>query len=463
MVRHVTSTGVVSGGGYRRYALRLGTDVFRTGAVTRQSASELLTIFEDIAQRMRTRGVDKYRAVATSAMRDAHNGPSLVKRIKRKTGIELEIIDGQQELRLARSVLLKSLGSAPPETLLVDLGGGSLEIERADRQMGMSLPFGTVRVLERFPQLGSPMELGELGRIRALLRDELSRELKGPRRPVPLAVGTGGNLDVMSRLMPVRGCPVAAIDVSRLPAFASRVAAMTTARRVRTFGVRPDRADLMVPAVLVIQGLVDLFGLNAFVVPGTGIRESVLQELVGQPQVHAAARQILTRFGQDPARADRISRSADKLFDLLAPVHGLWAPARGPMQAAAYLCELGNLIDPEDAVRHSVYMVHNLSELPLDSVGRRLAATVIAMTANASRTRKAALRRRLSARDRGVADILSGIVEMATCLEQHGRVRRLGVDILSNPLVLTATGASIPNEKIPGALGRAIGRKVRVL
>ena len=136
MMRQISSTGVATGAGYRRYALRLGTDVFRTGAVTRERAKELVTIFEDIAQRLDQRGVDKYRAVATSAMRDADNGSTLARRIKRQTGIDLEIIDGEQELRLARRVLIRSLGTLPPDALLIDLGGGSLEIERADRSVG---------------------------------------------------------------------------------------------------------------------------------------------------------------------------------------------------------------------------------------------------------------------------------------------------------------------------------------
>ena len=127
------------------------------------------------------------------------------------------------------------------------------------------------------------MDLGTLGRIRAIICDELRRSVKPARKSVPLAVGTGGNLDVMARLMPIRGCPVPAIDVSRLSAFATRVGAMTAAKRVREFGVRADRADLMVPAVLVLLALVDVFQINALVVPGTGIRESLLHELVEPP------------------------------------------------------------------------------------------------------------------------------------------------------------------------------------
>ena len=101
--------------------------------------------------------IDGYRAVATAAMRAVSNQSAVVKRIHRETGIELEVIHGTTESALSRRALVQAVGGVDARTLLVDLGGGSLELERADGRYRMSTDLGTVRLMKRYPELSQPL------------------------------------------------------------------------------------------------------------------------------------------------------------------------------------------------------------------------------------------------------------------------------------------------------------------
>lgn len=457
--RRLSSTGVTQGSTFRRYGLRLGADVFSQGAISGHKEADLLRLFHDIAARLDRGRVDRYRAVATSAMRDARNGEQVVRRIERETGIAVEIIDGEQELALARTILLRSLGSVPADALLVDLGGGSLELDRADRRSGLSMPLGTVRLVESYPEFRSPLPPEAVARLRARIREELRQHLR--RQPAaPLAIGTGGNLAAMARLIPVRGCPLPAIEVRRLPDLVLELAELSPSQRARRYGLRRDRADLILPAALVVLAAVDVFRLNAFVVPGTGLRESILHSLVVSPTVDREARQVLVRFGQDPSQADRVMRGAEQLFELLAPLHGLWPAARGPLQAAVYLRGIGGLIDPARSATHTPYMIEALPDLSLDLAGRRVAAAAaLASVGLPARP----VRARLSDANRQVSDVLGAIVAVATELAERRSRRPLRADLLSNPLVIEAYSRIRPSRPCQQRLERALRRAVRFL
>ncbi|MEL6547781.1 MAG: exopolyphosphatase, partial [Myxococcota bacterium] len=136
-----------------RYALRLGAEVYRLGYVRETLARGFVDVFRDVALRMRNFGVDERRAVATASLRDAANRDLLTTRVYDAHGIHIDVITGEEESNLSRAALVRALGFLDAESLLVDLGGGSLELMRVDGERAASLPLGTVRLLERYPRL----------------------------------------------------------------------------------------------------------------------------------------------------------------------------------------------------------------------------------------------------------------------------------------------------------------------
>src|SRR5690606_15946577 len=124
----LTSSGRVVSSDYQRYPVCLGADVFSRGRVGKARETALLAAFRDMRERMGQKGVERYRAIGTAAMREAKNGNTLVEGIQRASGIRLEIIDGAEEAALARQALVRAVGRAPGDSVLLDLGGGTLEL-----------------------------------------------------------------------------------------------------------------------------------------------------------------------------------------------------------------------------------------------------------------------------------------------------------------------------------------------
>lgn len=454
----VSPTGRELSNAYHRYPLRLGTDVFARGEISRESADELMRIFREIAERLRDGKVEHYRAVATSAMRDAGNGGALASRIEAETGVRLEILSGKAESRLSRNALVRSLGFVSAETLLVDLGGGSLEIEYARSHVGRSLPFGTVRLLERFPQLKAPLRLHALREIQKTLLRDMERRFPR-RRKVGLALGTGGSFDVLARFAPHAGGFWPAIDLDALQTFVEGLARLTVEERQELLDVRSDRADLVLPAALVILTLRRLFHLRAFVVPRTGLRDALLRDLVSAPRVAQQARQVLRRLHGDVVSASRRAMLSRSLFGALSPLHRLWVPALGVLEAAAYLADVGDAISPAGASQHAGYILRHASGLDLDERCRDVAAYAVAVAAGDPLPDFTA---GLRPDDLPSARILGAILHVADQLTRLKARRTARVDLMSTPIAIDlGLGRALDSRRV-ALLERVLGQKIRV-
>lgn len=131
----------------RRSAVRLGHNVFTHHEFDEDTMAHAVQAFSNFRHLMDKRRVVKYRAVATSATRNAYNRGALIARIFAKTGLELAVIDGIEEARLVRDAVVTNLGSKLPPRLILDLGGGSLEVsflKGRGVEKSLTLPIGTV-------------------------------------------------------------------------------------------------------------------------------------------------------------------------------------------------------------------------------------------------------------------------------------------------------------------------------
>ena len=134
-----------------RVPLRLGEDTFSVGTISKEKGKRLLRLMKSYRQLMKIYGVKRYRACATSAVRDAANGPELIREISRKTGIKIEVIGGEEEARLIYDNHIEEMLDRRYDYLYVDVGGGSTEISLISGgvlQSSRSYDIGTVRLLE---------------------------------------------------------------------------------------------------------------------------------------------------------------------------------------------------------------------------------------------------------------------------------------------------------------------------
>jgi len=432
VVARLSSAGRLLDSTYRRYNLRIGTDVFSHGAIRRQDAANLLEVFEDIAARLDGLGVDRYRAVGTSAMREAKNGPQLVKRLARATGLNLQIIDGTEESDLARFALVRAVGWAPPATLVVDLGGGTLELGRVGGRANRSVPLGTVRLIEEHPALKAPLSPGELTPIKDAIGKTLARHTTRGAL-TELAVGTGGNFDVLSRVLPCRGSTMPSIEVRRLLKLAKEIAPLSIAERVERYDLRPDRAEVILPTVLILNAIGQRFGVRTLVAPGTGLREAVLHKLAEPASPSASAAAVLKRLGQPLGLSRRHAQLAEALFRVLAPIHGLWRPGLVPLSVAAWLREVGTALDPNDPAAHTAYVIRNASGLNLDDDARAIAAHAAAGSWSTDPT---PTYDGLAPADADVTRRIEALLRLSLAIAAAGGTKVHGADLLHRPLTL---------------------------
>jgi exopolyphosphatase / guanosine-5'-triphosphate,3'-diphosphate pyrophosphatase len=379
-----------------RYSLRLGENVFLRHRFSEDILKKGVKAFRHFKEVMEEFGVTKYRAVATSASREAQNRKKFTREIRRKSGITLEVISSAEESRLGREAAFAALGPESPPRCVVDLGGGSLEISvlRDHKvQYGVQIPAGTVRLMStlNIPGTIRPVQADQVRKyVRALLESRL------PARPnlgESCAVALGGNAETLAAIAPgPRQHGVMTLELSllreRLPGILER----DVRERMKSYAVRRDRADVMGIAALIFVTLGRYLNLRTMAIPAVGIREGLLQEIAreafSRKQPHrynAAARQLLVgtrsfarRMDYDQRHAEHVRELGLMLFDQLQPVHHLPAQSRVLLEAASLLHDVGHRISHRGHHKHGEYLALNGDIPGLDEArDRAIVAAVV--------------------------------------------------------------------------------------
>jgi exopolyphosphatase / guanosine-5'-triphosphate,3'-diphosphate pyrophosphatase len=378
-----------------RYSLRLGEGVFVRHRLSEELFKKSLKAFRHFKEVMDEFGVTRYRAVATSASREARNRDAFVRYIKRKCGIELEVISSAEESRLGREAALAALGPESPPRCIADLGGGSLEINiLRDHtvEQNAQLPVGTVRLMTTLGIHGpiGPAAAEQVRRyVRALLESRL------PSRPNlgdSIAVALGGNAETLMSIAPgPREHGVPTLQLSLLRERLGDILKRDERERMKTYGVRRDRADVMGIAAITFVTFGRYLNLRTLSIPGVGIREGVIQEIAREAfsrkephRYNAAARQLLVgtrsfarRLEYDQRHAEHVRELSIMLFDRLQPVHHLPAESRVLLEAAALLHDVGHMINHRGHHKHGEYLALNADVPGLEGRERAVVAALV--------------------------------------------------------------------------------------
>jgi exopolyphosphatase / guanosine-5'-triphosphate,3'-diphosphate pyrophosphatase len=267
-----------------RAPVRLGADTFSVGQFSDATMDGAVAAFGHFAGRIKANDVEHVRAVATSATRDSANGPALVARIAAATGIRLEIIDGVEEAHLVFSGVAAAVDLSGRAALLVDMGGGSVEVTVARGAVALgceALSLGCVRLLSRLEAEGKVEADLEafLAPFRGSVASLVRAELKDA--PIGICVGTGGNLECLGRLrVPMLGKSKAGkVKVGDLDKMIEILLGLTPAERASQFELRPDRADVIAIAAMVLRMILRDAGVAKMVTPPVGLAQGLLLEL----------------------------------------------------------------------------------------------------------------------------------------------------------------------------------------
>ena len=253
-----------------RVPLRLGFDVFSIGELSEKKADKLRRLMKAFRQLMKIYDVDDYRACATSAMRDARNGRTIIKKIEKDTGIRIEIIDGQEEARMIYNNHIECMDDRLGNYMYVDVGGGSTEINlltNGELVWSVSYNIGTVRMLSNAVKEGTWQQMEE----------ELMKVTEGVA--AINIIGSGGNINKLFRLADKKDKKLQRLPVSSLQTVYDVLKPLTPEERVEAFSLKQDRADVIVPAAEIFLKIAEVVHAEYIYVPVIGLSDGIIDNL----------------------------------------------------------------------------------------------------------------------------------------------------------------------------------------
>lgn len=253
-----------------RVPLRLGFDVFSIGELSEKKADKLRRLMKAFRLLMKIYDVDDYRACATSAMRDARNGRTIIKKIEKDTGIRIEIIDGQEEARMIYNNHIECMEDRLGNYMYVDVGGGSTEINlltNGELVWSVSYNIGTVRMLSNAVKEGTWQQMEE----------ELMKVTEGVA--AINIIGSGGNINKLFRLADKKDKKLQRLPVSSLQTVYDVLKPLTPEERVEAFSLKQDRADVIVPAAEIFLKIAEVVHAEYIYVPVIGLSDGIIDNL----------------------------------------------------------------------------------------------------------------------------------------------------------------------------------------
>ena len=251
-----------------RIPLRLGFDVFNKGFISDDKVHQFMDTLKAYKLMMQIYKVEAYKACATSAMRDAANGPEILRRAKEESGLDIHIISGQEEANIIYETHIAENLTFNKSYLYIDVGGGSTELTLFAKNTIVfkdSFNIGTIRLLQ--------------GKVTDAHWDEMKAFVKeGVRNHGPVeAIGTGGNINkVFSISKRKEGKP---LPLDLLKDYYKELSAATVEERMHRYQFRADRADVIVPALQIYISVMRWAGAEEIIVPRIGLADGLVKML----------------------------------------------------------------------------------------------------------------------------------------------------------------------------------------
>jgi exopolyphosphatase / guanosine-5'-triphosphate,3'-diphosphate pyrophosphatase len=431
-----------------RVPIRLGLDAFRKHEFSETTIQQVVDTFLQFNRVIEDFGVSQVKAVATSAVREAANGQVLVDRIKNASGIDLEIIVGEEEARLVYLAVCSSMQLSNKRAVMIDIGGGSVEITLTRGNTILvtnSYQLGTVRLLQNLYE--------EKTRLKPLIFSSLLREsiLSTQRymqadigtEPIDLCVGTGGNVEEIGLVCQKLRFSDSADHITALSLrqLNLQLCKMTEQERMRKFGLKPDRADVILPAALVLEQVVNIAGTNDIYIPNVGLKNGILIDMannfaretnsISADQIRESAFRIGHKFQFDEKHAAFVAKMAVELFDQTLPLHQMGNQERFLLEIGAILHDIGHFIGTVDHDQHGAYILSANHLIGLNETQQKMVAALVKFHRKGYPYREDSVERNLSVREKVILTKLAAFLRLADALDASHQQKITDVNILN--------------------------------
>jgi exopolyphosphatase/guanosine-5'-triphosphate,3'-diphosphate pyrophosphatase len=368
---------------------RLGKGIAADGSLSADAMERGVDALRRFARQIHQAGRPLTLAVATSAVRDAPNGPDFLSRVARETGVRIRVLSGTEEGRYGYLGVAGAFELG--RDLIVDLGGGSLQAAltqsgRLDRVV--SLRLGALRLTQQFLRRDPPRSK-DIEALRDHVREELEEiplSRSGPSR----VYGVGGTIRCLARvaielfdypLPQVHGYPLSRDDLASIDSLLSDLPAD---RRRSVPGISGHRADVISAGLVVVEELMRRTGQETLWVSGTGIREGLALEHMGAPLpapaellAYRSVTAMARAFGFSLPHGEEVRRVALELFDLLRTREKWGREERLSLCVGAWMHDAGTVVEIWRHPRHSAYILRHASVFGLTQRELLMASLVV--------------------------------------------------------------------------------------
>jgi exopolyphosphatase/guanosine-5'-triphosphate,3'-diphosphate pyrophosphatase len=415
-----------------RLPVRLGRDVFSRGFLEEKTIQQTEEAFSRFRQMAENFEIQHLRAVATSAAREAQNGDILLDRVVRTSGIEIEIIDGEEEARLIHSAVAHALNLRNKHTLLIDIGGGSIEVTLSTGRNIISTDsynLGTVRLLEKLKsrQNSTPRFVRLVREYAEAARYRIEKDLGDEK--VQICAGTGGNVEEIGRLRQklFKTESDRCVTLAELQLLIARLESMSYEERIRKWKLRPDRADVILPASIVLHLIAREAGIRQIAIPNVGLKDGILLDIAEElskglrvqrrEQVWESALHMGRRYQFDEQHARLTSRLAARLFEQSRALHYLEENNLLLLEIGALLHDIGHFINTVDHEKHGYYLLRATRLVGLSQREQDIVANLVRYHRHQSPSAADANMKALPQKDRLIVLKLSALLRLADSLD----------------------------------------------
>jgi exopolyphosphatase/guanosine-5'-triphosphate,3'-diphosphate pyrophosphatase len=419
---------------------RLGNGVFASRRLSDETMTRALDVLKTLVTLARNKGFERIVAVATSAVREAQNGGDFVALIMEQTGLRVRVISGTEEARLIFLGVKNSIALPDGPTLVVDIGGGSVELAVGNREgliHGKSLKLGAIRLAEQYLPKTPPSE----SMMRALetvvltdLRDALGFFKTKKFHALVATSGMAGNVGEVVHLRqtgrPLPQHNLATVALKDIRSLEAELARSSVKARLAIPGLDPKRIDTLLPATVVLRCLSELSGLGEVTLCDKAIREGVIYDFIVRhreglkaehdiPDVRRRNVIGLARRCHSPeGHTLHVASLALSLFDQTKREHHLGDQERTWLEYAAILHDVGYLINPRQHHKHAYYLIKHSDVGGLTAEDIDVIATVARYHRRAVPALKHEEFDRLTPRMQRVIKILASLLRIADGLDR---------------------------------------------
>lgn len=378
LVARVGQEGILEEVVREKETVRLGHETFTTGKLSPEAIEAGASALERLARIARASGAEEIRAVATCAVREAGNAAELAAEARRRSGLELEVISGQEEARLIMLAARSEFPSSCDPLFLIDIGGGSTELVvfEGDRVLfAESLDLGAVRLSERFIR-EDPVSRRDWGELKSAVSRRIRKTARKVRRAgFKTCVGTSGTVQSLSMVYEaaIRGLELfpsghRTLPVGGLKKVMRLMRKTTLKEKLKIPGLDPKRRDISSAGAALLYRILKEVRAGEVVTGERGLREGILLDALARSG-HATAtpiagdireknvERLAKRCNVDMPHAAHVARLADELFESSHALHQMTATEREWLRFSAILHDAGSYIGAKRHHRHSYYLI----------------------------------------------------------------------------------------------------------